>query len=157
AALPEPCSSAKPRKAMNCDLDQWLVREILPHEAALTRYLARILPNAVDVPDLRQDVYVRIYNCAAQEGLPHNPQAYLFKTARNLIADRLRRARIVSIDFAQDLESLAVLVDQVSPEQRVSARQELRCLSDALDALPDRCREVIWLRRVEGLSQQETA
>ena len=30
-------------------------------------------------------------------------------------------------------------------------------LSDAFDRLPDRCREVVWLRRVEELSQKEVA
>jgi RNA polymerase sigma-70 factor (ECF subfamily) len=33
----------------------------------------------------------------------------------------------------------------------------LRRLSRALDHLPPRCREVIWLRRVEGMSQREVA
>jgi RNA polymerase sigma-70 factor (ECF subfamily) len=73
------------------------------------------------------------------------------------LADRLRRGRIVSIDYTQDLDSLNVLVDELSPEERLSARQELRRLSEALDALSDDCRDVIWLRRVEGLSQQEAA
>jgi RNA polymerase sigma-70 factor (ECF subfamily) len=141
---------------MNPDLDQWFAAEILPHEAALTRYLIRIWPNAADVADLRQDIYVRIYHSAAQER-PHSPKSFLFATTRNLIADRLRRGRVVSIDFTQDLEVLDVLIDEVSPEQRLSARQELRRLSDALDALPSKCRDVIWLRRVEGLSQAETA
>jgi RNA polymerase sigma-70 factor (ECF subfamily) len=141
---------------MNQDLDQWFANEILLHEAALTRYLIRIWPNGSDIADLRQDIYVRVYHSAAEER-PHAPKAFLFTTARNLIADRLRRGRIVSIDFTQDLESLDVLIDEVSPEQRLSARQELRRLSDALDALPTKCRDVIWLRRVEGLSQQETA
>jgi len=141
---------------MNAPLDQWFAEEILPHEAVLTRYLARVWGKPADIGDLRQDIYVRVYAGAAQQR-PHNPKAFLFATARNLMTDRLRRGRIVSIDFTQDLESLDVLIDQVSPEQRLSARQELRRLSDALDALPNNCRDVIWLRRVEGLSQQETA
>ena len=88
---------------------------------------------------------------------PTCPSLSFFATARNLMADRVRRGRIVSIDFTQDLDSLNVLVDEISPEQRLSARQELRRLSDALDRLPDKCRAVIWLRRIEGLSQREAA
>jgi len=45
---------------MKRELDQWFANEILPHEAALTRYLKRVCPNSADVPDLRQEVYVRI-------------------------------------------------------------------------------------------------
>jgi RNA polymerase sigma factor (sigma-70 family) len=141
---------------MNSALDHWFAAEILPHEAALTRYLLRVWHNPADVPDLRQDTYVLVYQSAAHER-PHQPKAFLFATARNLLTDRIRRNRIVSIGYTQDLDSLNVLIDEISPEHRLSARQDLRRLSDALDALPDGCRDVIWLRRVEGLSQQETA
>ena len=39
----------------------------------------------------------------------------------------------------------------------MGARQELKRLTDAFDRLPDRCREVVWLRRVEELPQKEVA
>jgi len=69
----------------------------------------------------------------------------------------VRRERIVSIDYTQDLDALNVLVDDITPEHRLSAREELGRLSEALDALPDDCRDVVWLRRVEGLPQREAA
>jgi RNA polymerase sigma-70 factor (ECF subfamily) len=138
------------------ELDRWFAREILAHEAALTRYLQRAWQRATDVPDLRQEIYVRVYESAAK-ALPSSPRAFLFQTARNLIVDRVRRERVVSIDYTQDLDALNVLIDEISPEQRLSARQELKRLSAALDQLSDDCRNVIWLRRVEGLSQKEAA
>lgn len=138
------------------DLDRWFAREILSHEASLTRYLHRARQRPTDVPDLRQEIYVRVYESAAR-ALPTSPRAFLFQTARNLIVDRARRERIVSIDYTQDLDALNVLIDEISPEQRLSARQELKQLSTALDQLSDDCRSVIWLRRVEGLSQKEAA
>ncbi len=137
-------------------LDRWFAAEILPHEAALQRFLTRACHNRSDVPDLCQEVYVRVYE-SAQRALPAAPKSFLFATARNLLIDRRRRERIVSIDYTQDLDSLNVLVDEISPEQRLSARQELRRLSQALDQLSDNCRAVIWLRRVEGLSQREAS
>lgn len=138
------------------DLDRWFALEILAHEAALTRYLQRVWQRHADVPDLRQEIYIRVYERAAQ-ALPASPKAFLFQTARNLIIDRARRERIVSIDYTQDLDALNVLIDEISPEQRLSARQELKGLSAALDGLSEDCRNVIWLRRVEGLSQKEAA
>ena len=141
---------------MNSELDKWFAEEILPHEGALTRYLRRVCSNQSDVADVRQDIYIRIYESAGRSR-PNLPKAFMFATARNLMADRVRRGRIVSIDYTQDLDFLNVLVDDISPERRLSSRQELRCLSDALDGLSDNCRSVIWLRRVEGLSQREAA
>ena len=141
---------------MNSELDRWFAAEILPHEGALTRYLKRVWLNHAEVADLRQEIYVRVYESAARTR-PQQPKSFLFAAARNLVADKVRRERIVSIDYTQDLDALNVLVDELSPEERTSARQELRRLSVALDQLSDDCRNVIWLRRVEGLSQREAA
>jgi RNA polymerase sigma factor (sigma-70 family) len=137
-------------------LDEWFAVEILPHEAALMRYLTRAWRNQSEITDVRQEVYARVFQSALKR-LPECPKSFLFATARNLLTDRVRRERVVSIDYTQEVESLNVLVDEISPERRLSARQELRRLSEALDKLSDNCRSVIWLRRVEGLSQREAA
>lgn len=141
----------------NPDIDRWFIAEILPLEGALTRYIRRVWSKPTDVADLRQDIYIRVYRSALESGLPRLPKAFLFTTARNLLTDRIRRGRVIHIDYTQDLDSLNVLVDELSPEQRLSARQELAKLTEALDRLPARTREVIWLRRVEGLSQKDAA
>jgi RNA polymerase sigma factor (sigma-70 family) len=137
-------------------LDSWFKREIIVHEAALLRYLARRWPNRQEVLDLRQDIYVRVYD-AATRSLPQSPKSFLFTTARHLMVDRIRRRRIVSIDSVGDLDALNVLVEEVSPEQRISAHQELRRLALAIDLLPPKCREAVWMRRVDDLPQKEVA
>lgn len=141
---------------MLTSLDLWFTTEILPHEGVLVRYLNRVWRNSSDVSDLRQDIYVRVYE-SARVSRPAAPKAFLFTTARNLMTDRLRHSRVVLIDSRPDFEGLEALVDEISPERRVSARQELFNLARALDSLSDKCRSVIWLRRVEGLSQRQTA
>ena len=141
---------------MKDSLDAWFAREILAHERALAYYLRRCWPHREELHDLRQEVYVRVYE-AAGKALPAAPKSFLFTTARNLMADRLRRSRVVSIDTVGDFESLNVLVDEVSPERWSSGRQTLKRLAEAFDHLPDRCREVVWLRRVEELPQKEVA
>jgi RNA polymerase sigma factor (sigma-70 family) len=141
---------------MGDSLDDWFVREILAHEAALMRYLVRCWHRRDDVHDLRQEIYVRVYEAAAK-GRPTMPKSFLFTTARHLMTDRLRRGRVVSIEAVGDIDALDVLIDEVSPERRFGARQELKQLTEAFDRLPDRCREVVWLRRVEELSQKEVA
>jgi RNA polymerase sigma-70 factor (ECF subfamily) len=141
---------------MKRTLDHWFATQILPSEAGLMRYLRRVAPRAADVADLRQEVYMRVYEGAAKS-LPQHPQRFLFVTARNLLIDRLRRERVVSIDYTQDIESLHVNIDELSPERRLGARQELQRLSEVFDQLPEKTRAAIWLRRVEGLSQREAA
>jgi RNA polymerase sigma-70 factor (ECF subfamily) len=137
-------------------LDLWFAAEILPHEGALVRYLSRVWRNSSEVLDLRQDVYVRVYE-SARVTLPTAPKAFLFAVARNVMTDRIRHSRVVFIDSRQDLDGLDALVDEITPERRLGSRQELFNLVRALDALSEKCRSVVWLRRVEGLSQRQTA
>src|SRR3546814_8946980 len=88
---------------------------------------------------------------------PTSPRAFLFTTTRHLVTDRLRRGRVVSIEPVGDPAALNVLFDEVSPERRLDAHQILHRLGAAFDRLPPRCREVVWLRRVEELPQKEVA
>lgn len=141
---------------VNEALNEWFAREVLVHEALFVRYLTRAWPNRDEIHDLRQETYIKVYE-AARKALPHAPKSFLFTTARHLMADRVRRSRIVSIEAIGDLEVLNVPVDDVSPEQRLNARQELMQLARAFSALPPKCREVVWLRRVDELSQKEVA
>jgi RNA polymerase sigma factor (sigma-70 family) len=141
---------------MQDSLDTWFKREILVHEAALVRFLNR-WPNRDEVHDLRQEVYIRVYEAAARARPTISPKTFLFQTARHLLIDRVRRSRIISIEGVADLDVLNVLVDAVSPEQRVHARQELNLLARAFARLSPKCRDVIWMRRVDQLSQKEVA
>lgn len=137
-------------------LDTWFKREILSHEAILMRFISRVWPRQDEVADIRQETYARVYE-AARQSRPQSPKAFLFATARHLMADRIRRERIVSIRAGGDMDCLNVLVDEISPEQRVGAHQDLARVAQAFDRLSQKCREVVWLRRVKGLSQKEAA
>jgi RNA polymerase sigma factor (sigma-70 family) len=141
---------------MGESLDTWFKREILSHEAVLVRFIARVWPRRDEIADIRQEAYARVYE-AAQQARPHNPKAFLFATVRHLMADRIRRERIVSIRAVGENDYLFVLVDEISAEQRVGAHQELSRLAQAFDRLSAKCREVVWLRRVKELSQKEVA
>ncbi len=141
---------------MSAEFDNWFAREILAHEAALVRYLRRCWPNRDDVHDIRQDTYVRAYEAAARS-LPAAPKAFLFTIARNLMTDRLRRAKVVPIFTMGDFDGSNVLIEDISPEREFSGRQALARLAEAFDRLPDRCREAVWLRRVEDLPQKAVA
>jgi RNA polymerase sigma factor (sigma-70 family) len=138
------------------DRDLWFVREVLPLEAALSRFLKRHWRNESEISDLRQEVYVRVYE-ASRNGAPYYVRQFLFSTARNLMVDLLRREQVVSIETVSDLEALNVETEQIGPEREVIARDELKRLQVALESLPPRCREIVRLRKVQGMSQREVA
>ena len=151
-------STVRSRYGVRVDksLASWFVREILPCEAALMRYLARVCPNGEDIADLRQDVYAKAFEAAKVER-PVHVRSFLFTIARNLAIDRIRRNRIVSIEPAGDSEVLNVSVDELSPERRVSSHQKLKALGAAFGQQPARCREVLWLRKVHEVPQAKVA
>lgn len=106
--------------------------------------------------DLRHDVYVRVLE-SAEVSRPTSPKAFLFKTARNLLIDRARRDRVVSIESVEDLDGLNVLLDEASPDRILSGRQQLQKVSAILARMSQKSRDVFLMRRIEGLSQREVA
>ena len=136
-------------------LKRWFVADVLPLERDLERYLARHCRARDDVSDLRQEVYEHAV-AAARRGLPLNARAFVLTVARTLLIDRARRAKVGSFEPMADLDDLNI-PDLTEADRALSARDELRRAMAGLDQLPPRCREVVRLRRVEGLNIRETA
>jgi RNA polymerase sigma factor (sigma-70 family) len=138
------------------EVEAWFVREVLPLEAALTSFLQHNWRNESDIADLRQEVYVRVCE-AALKRIPEATRAFVLKTARNLIINRIRREQVVPIEAVTDPDALGIAVDIPGPDRTVLARDELRRLQLALDSLSPRCREAVILGRIEGLTGREIA
>jgi RNA polymerase sigma factor (sigma-70 family) len=138
------------------DLRAWFLREVLPLEAALTRFLRRNWRNESEVDDLLQEVYVRVFE-GAQKQIPESAKPFVFATAHNLLVDRVRHSKVVPIEAVAELDALDVVADEPGPDRNAIARDELRRLQLALDRLPPRAREAIVLKQVEGLPRREVA
>ena len=134
----------------------WFISEVLPLEALLMTFLRRNWSDRSEIADLRQEVYVRVYE-AAKKQIPDLAKPFVLTTARNLLINRVRREHIVPIDAVADLETLGVAIDEPGPDRNVMARQELHLLQAALNRLPSRWREVVIMKKVEGLSRPEIA
>lgn len=140
----------------DADLHRWFQEAVLPNEAMLVRFIRRNWPYADDIIDIRQDVYEHVL-IGAKRSIPITPRAYLLTIARNILLNRARRAKIVSFDLVADLEELDCLAEGYDAENRFVARDQLRRAEAGLDRLPPRCREVVRLRKLEGMSTREVA
>lgn len=138
------------------ELDAWFVREVLPLEASLMQFLNRNWRDKSEVEDFCQDVYVKVYEAARSE-LPKSVRPFVFSVARNLLINRMKRAQIVPIETASDLDALNIALDEPNAERAAIAHDELRRVRAALDQLPRRCREAVTLRKIDGLSMKEIA
>ncbi len=130
--------------------------QILPHEAELRRWLTRLGVRADERDDIVQEVYCRLLRLDHTDHIL-DPRAYMFRSARNVVLEQVRRNRIVSIMTVQNLDDLGVADHGPTPESAVSARVELTRVLGLIQELPERCRQVFELRKVHGLSQAETA
>ncbi len=135
---------------------RWFAQEVHPHEPSLRAYLRGLFPGLRDVDDLIQESYARLIR-AKQAGRVTYAKAFLFATARNAALDLFRRRKIVSIDSVGDLSALSVIEEGPSAADTVNKQQELELLAQAVRTLPDRCRQVLTLRLLYGLSHKEIA
>ena len=134
---------------------EWLSREILPHEAVVRRWLGRAM-DAAAVEDIIQECYCRIASLSSTDHI-YNGRAYLFRTARSLVLQQIRRARVVRIDTVAELDALLLVHQEPSPERIAAGRRELARVMELIGRLPDRCRQVIEMRKIQGLSQRDVA
>lgn len=137
-------------------IDEWFKHEVLPLEPMLTGFLQRNRCSAAEVADLSQETFARIYESAQRER-PLLVKAFLFQIARNLMIDHLRKQNVVPLETIAEFEWANLPDDKPSSERQAAARQELRLLQSALDDLPPRCRKIVVMQRVDGLSQKEIA
>ena len=138
------------------DQNRWFTEELQPHEGALRAFLIAQFPTLTDVDDLLQESFARVLRAQARERVD-SPRGLLFATARNLALDALRRRQVVSFEPMAENNGSPVYMDVTDVAETVSKRQELELLTEAIQTLPDRCRQVFTLRAVYGLSQREIA
>lgn len=89
---------------MNSALDEWFISHVLPLEGLIQSFLRRHGHDDGEIQDLRQEAYTRIYE-AARRGIPAQAKTFVMTTVRNLLIDRIRRSRIVSIEAMADADT----------------------------------------------------
>jgi RNA polymerase sigma factor (sigma-70 family) len=135
---------------------RWLARNVLPHEALIRARLSDVYVPDLDIEDIIQEMYARILSVPSLEAIRY-PRQYAIQTAKSIVVDHMRHARVISIASSGSLEQLNIAFPEASTEERLEFQGEIQEIASALAQLPVACRETLILRRIEGLSQKETA
>jgi len=135
---------------------RWFAEEVQPHEPALRAYLQARFPTLGDHDDIVQETYTRLLRTKDAGGVRYT-KAFLFTAARNVAFDLFRRRGAKPTEAVTDLVELSVLEDRPGAGEQIDQSYELEVLADAVRALPDRCRQVIMLRYLDGLAYKEIA
>lgn len=122
----------------------------------LRAWLQSRFQSEIDFDDILQESYLRVLRAHAT-GQLQSPKAFLFAIARNLALDRLRHRQVARIEPLVHDEQWDVLFDENDVAETVAHNQELELLTEAIQSLPDRCRQVLTLRKVYGMSQPDIA
>jgi RNA polymerase sigma factor (sigma-70 family) len=140
------------------DRQAWFAQQILVHEGRLRSFLRRYFRTPSDVADGIQETYARLLSLPDRElNAIRSPHAFLFTAARNLALEWSRRERLNFREFLPETGATCVLDESPSAYELLGVRQELELLGRAIARLPARCREVLILRKLYGLSQKEIA
>ena len=136
---------------------RWLAAHVLPCEPAVRAWLHRTRQiSDADVNDIIQETYAILAKLECVDAI-RDPRSYTMQVAKSVFLQGLRRSKIIAFDSIADVAALEVADDAPSPEQQAFGQRELRRVQAAIEMMPSQVRKVFWLRRVEGLSQRETA
>jgi len=135
---------------------RWVARHIIPAEPQVRASLRAAGAQLDEVDDLVQDAYCRF---AAMDSIDQieRPAAYFMQMVKNLRRDRLRRDKVIQFEEFTEISAPFVNTLGANVEAEIGARQELQMVDAVLGGLPDRCRTIFTLKRIEGLSQKQIA
>jgi RNA polymerase sigma-70 factor (ECF subfamily) len=116
------------------------------HQPGLLRYLRRSVGHAETARDLTQDVFVRMAGAARMPETDDARRAWVFRIARNLAIDHLRRHEVRLADAAPP------------PDRgRPAAQDTSAAVNEALATIDSLDRDVFLLREIAGLTYAEIA
>lgn len=140
----------------NSEQARWFAEEVEPHEPPLRAWLRFRFPKIYDVDDIVQECFIRVLR-AREVGQINCAKAFMFVTARNIALNVLRHDRYEQSGLCEEASSSVVLDTSAGIPESIAHSEELEVLIQAIQSLPDRCRQVVTLRKLYGLSQKEVA
>lgn len=151
AALSAPQCITPPQDPVN-----WFKQEVHTHDGQLKAYLRGQFRSVRDVEDVVQESYLKIWVARAAHPID-NARAFLFKIARHLALDMVRREQIAPVDSQSSPDDSLVLDSGPNAVEILLSRETVQLLAQAIANLPPKERAVILLHKVNGLTQKETS
>lgn len=155
AQSPEPASGQNPAQQPR-DIDRWFADCVAPHARQYFWLARRMMGDNDAARDLVHDAYATLFATGTWRSISY-PRAYVMRTIFTLGLKRIRRAKVVPMHGLPDLETLEFAAHAPDGFQALSIREEMRIGLDAINSLPPVTRQVITMRRLEGLAIKEIA
>ena len=130
---------------------------VVSHGAQLRRFLLTRVRDRADVPDLVQEVFLRMLRIPNHEAI-RSPEAYLFTVASHVLHQHTLRQSTApkSVDIAEIFSELQ-LTSTDDPARALATDQRMQILFKAMKELPPKISTTLWLHRFAGQSLEEIA
>ena len=126
---------------------------VLPVKNKLFRFALRMLGNEDEAKDVIQDVFIKVWNGRDQMDQIQNMEAWCMRITKNLALDRLRAMQRKGT--YQMEEGFDVQHADVTPDVKAELGESMQNVSQLIAALPEKQRQIIHLRDVEGYTYNE--
>jgi RNA polymerase sigma-70 factor (ECF subfamily) len=126
---------------------------VLPAKNKLFRFAFRLLGSAEEAKDVVQEVMIRVWNGREQMGQIENMEAWCMRITKNLSLDRIRMNQRRATDPIQ--EGFEIRQETLTPHERTEIHENMQRINELIASLPEKQRQVIHLRDVEGYSYNE--
>jgi RNA polymerase sigma factor (sigma-70 family) len=126
---------------------------VLPVKNKLFRFALKFLGNEEEAKDVVQEVFIRVWNGREQMNEVQNWEAWCMRIAKNLSLDRIRS---ITRKQTQPIEeSYHIHLESLSPHESTEVQENMNRITQFIAALPEKQRQIIHLRDVEGYSYNE--
>jgi len=143
-------------QAPSSEQSRWFTEQVHAHDGQLKAYLRGSFPSVRDVEDVVQESYLRIWKARLTRPI-HSTKSFLFQIARHLAIDVVRTRQMAPTESLVDFQALPVLEDRPAAAATLSRKERIDLLSEALASLPDRAREIVFMRKFQAIPQKEAA
>lgn len=116
----------------------------------LYRVAFYMLESEAEAEDAVQELYLKLWEGRGQLDEVRQPKAYSIRMLKNLCLDRIRRAQHLTFP-----ERLPETEFGRAQDDQIDGRHRLDKVLEAVKSLPERQRQVLLMRTVQGLSYEE--
>lgn len=126
---------------------------VLPAKNKLFRFALRMMGNEDEAKDIVQEVFIRVWNKRDEMDQILNMEAWCMRITKNLSLDRLRSIQRKGT-YQMD-EGFDVKHSDVTPDVKTELGESMQNVNHFIAALPEKQRQIIHLRDVEGYTYNE--
>lgn len=117
------------------------------HYKSLLATALNLLKDMGSAKDVTQDVFLKLWNKRETLNIPSPPIAYLKRAVINQSLNKIKAKK----RFVQEKEIVEKSSQETSASELLEAQDVATALNKTLATLPERCRVIFVMRRLEGM------